>query len=380
MVTENQVYRYDLGEVITKNRFYYKNNIPNKEYDVELEDYEELKAKCNEFYTVLQKRYSDESLQIENMLDKEFPEFYIEGVFKYLDAEIPYYKYVKSYPISELINTDSLSKVAAFGNCKVSFMSKKITNRKTRTRFYYRDAKNHINLGEEIILVEFDGNILTITRTKDSEINGIDINKFYHFITSNLGKNEDFYKNYFYVILSNKLSGIIKEIKDKFQTYNHRASLLYQLNNNKLQCLIIRKDLSFFEAKNDLSINKISMAQYKNNKYLTINVIYLNVFNNINIKFNDQYKITRYLYDHLIRKGIRKFSGTYGISDIDGLYFKILATDKSFINDTGSSNFSTYEFYLPKKECLLYVNDDITGQNLASSSYILVNSERIELR
>ena len=41
---------------------------------------------------------------------------------------------------------------------------------------------------------------------------------------------------------------------------------------------------------------------------------------------------------------------------------------------------NTYSGISEKKECLLYVNDDITGQNLASSSYILVNSERIELR
>jgi hypothetical protein len=380
MVTEDQVYRYEVGEVMRENRLFYKNNIQNKEYDIEFKDYEELEAKCHEFYTALKKRYSSEALQIGNILEKQFPQFYLEVVFKYLDTEILFSKYVDEHPISEFIDTDSLSTIVSLGNCKVSFKSKKITDSKTRTRLYYRDIQNHINLGEEIILVELNGRTLTIKRPKESEINGIQINKFYHFITSDLGKDEDFYKVYFNLILSDKFSGETKEIADKFQTYNQRASLLHQINNNDLRCLIIKKDVSFFEEKNDLSIGKISMVQYKENQYLTINVIYLNVFNNINIKLNDQYKIARYLYDHLIRKGIREFSDTYEISDIDGLCFKILATDKNFIDDKGTSNFSAYEFYMPKKECLLYINDDITGQDLASSSYILVNGERIELR
>jgi hypothetical protein len=117
---------------------------------------------------------------------------------------------------------------------------------------------------------------------------------------------------------------------------------------------------------------------YKNTNFVVFDILYLNTFNNINIKFNDQYKISRYLFDHLIRKGIRYFKDclSYGY---DGLSFQILATDQNFVSKD-KTNFSVYEFYLPKHNIISYISDDITGQDLAENSYILVNNERIELR
>ncbi len=109
-------------------------------------------------------------------------------------------------------------------------------------------------------------------------------------------------------------------------------------------------------------------------------MLYLNVFNNINIKVNDQYKISRYLFDNVIRKGIREYAPALKSPAVDGMSFSIIATDKNFIKEKDDPNVSLYSFYLPQKEILLYIDDDITGRELADHSYILVNNERIELR
>lgn len=380
MVTEDQVHRYEVGGAMKENRLYYSGNVSDKPHRIKIKSYKEIEEQCNELYILLRKKYSKQELSIEDLLKNEFPQIYLEGVIEYLDDEIGYQEQVSSYPMNGFVDIHSLSKVLDGENWQTTLILKKATENEITFRFYYNNFENIHTSGKEILLVRLDEKRLTITRLEESDIVAIDIDKFYKFIVNKLGKDNMFYNVYFNMVLDNRISEATKKNEAEFQKYNQRASLLHQIKNNDLRCLIIKKDLSFFEEKNDLSISKIEMVQYKNNRYLTINVIYLNVFNNINIKLNDQYKIARYLYDHLIRKGIREFSDTYEISDIDGLCFKILATDKNFIDDTGASNFSAYEFYMPKKECLLYINDDITGQDLASSSYILVNGERIELR
>ncbi|MDZ7698932.1 MAG: hypothetical protein U5R49_19065 [Deltaproteobacteria bacterium] len=86
------------------------------------------------------------------------------------------------------------------------------------------------------------------------------------------------------------------------------------------------------------------------------------------------------MFDHLVRKGIREFSDALKADGVDGIAFNIAATDRSFIHKEKDPNVSMYTFYLPEKEVFLYINDDITGKELADSSYILVNGERIHLR
>jgi len=169
-----------------------------------------------------------------------------------------------------------------------------------------------------------------------------------------------------------KIDNLIKKNKEK-------TKYLSTINDEPLFCLLMKKDFSKFENLKDVVIKKISKIEYKNSDYLNIQIVHLNILNNVNIKLNDSYKISRYLFDQIVRFGLRVFADALHLKDNFGISFSVLSSDKNFISKD-DADFTLYQFYLPKKEILQYLNDDITGQKLADSSYILVDGERIELR
>ncbi len=168
----------------------------------------------------------------------------------------------------------------------------------------------------------------------------------------------------------------IREISKKI---NEKMKIISGVQDESLFCRLFEKDFSIFEQQKDVSITKASTINYKNTDYLNLDLLHLNILNSVNIKLNDSYKISRYLFDKIIRPGLRIFSDVLDTKKTSGIAFNILSSEKNFVSDD-DSDFVQYQFYLPKKEVLQYINDDITGQKLADSSYILVNGERIELR
>ncbi len=169
------------------------------------------------------------------------------------------------------------------------------------------------------------------------------------------------------------------EIGEGPKRISDTVNTLSALEDNRLFCLLFGKNLKAFESYKDVSIKAIFKKEYKGSKYLNLDVWHLNILNNANIKLNDSYKISRYLFDHIIRAGLRIFSDTLHAEGISGISFTILSSENNFIRKD-DPEVIRYQFYLPKKEILQYVNDDITGKKLAESSYILVNGERIELK
>ena len=171
-----------------------------------------------------------------------------------------------------------------------------------------------------------------------------------------------------------------KKYEDLLDKLKDKKTLLSNLENPAVYCSLISKNLGLFESNRDVKTKNIVLSEYKNKSYVVFSFLYLNIFNNVNIKLNDQYKIARYLFDSTVRKGIREFSEALRADGVDGIAFEIAATDRSFIDKKKDPNVSMYTFYLPEREILLYINDDITGKELAESSYILVDGERIHLR
>jgi hypothetical protein len=169
----------------------------------------------------------------------------------------------------------------------------------------------------------------------------------------------------------------IEKIKPK--KMNNKIKLLSSINDEELFCLMFEKNFNIFEKSKDISIKKITLDKYKNIEYLNLYLFHLNILNNANIKFNDSYKISRYLFDKVVRPGIRLLSDILSANKTSGIAFSIVSSEKSFVSENDPS-WVKYQFYLPKKQILQYVNDDITGQELADASYILVDGERIELR
>lgn len=173
-----------------------------------------------------------------------------------------------------------------------------------------------------------------------------------------------------------QLDSLISEAKET----NDKIEKLSSINDKDLFCMLFEMNWKPFEVSKDVSITSISIIKYKNKKYLNINLVHLNILNNVNIKLNDIYKISRYLFDRIVRGGLRVFPDVLSNSQLDGLRIRILSSEKNFVSKNENVNFVTYDFYLPKKEIFQYINDDITGQKLADSSVILVDGERIELR
>jgi hypothetical protein len=203
----------------------------------------------------------------------------------------------------------------------------------------------------------------------------------------------DFYKNHFKRLeqmrtevktecseLEKEYDRILTEIAKFAESLKEKKNILSNLQREDLYCYLLTKNFNIFESKRDIQISKIEYEAYKEKQYCVLSLIYLNIFNNVNIKVNDQYKIARYLFDSIVRKGLREFSEALNAGDTDGIAFEIRATDRSFIHKKKDPNLSLYSFYLPEKQIFLYINDDITGKELADSSYILVDAERIHLR
>lgn len=180
--------------------------------------------------------------------------------------------------------------------------------------------------------------------------------------------------------LKKEYSSILNDFDKSCEKISANGKLLSKIENQGVYCYLLLKNLKIFESARDVKIIDIKTADYKTKTYIAVSLFYLNILNNVNIKLNDQYKIARYLFDNIVRKGIREFSAGLRSDEIDGVSFEVRATDRSFVNDEKDPNVSLYSFYLPKNEIMLYVNDDITGKKLADRSYILVNGERIHLR
>jgi len=191
-----------------------------------------------------------------------------------------------------------------------------------------------------------------------------------------LSKNETF-------SISDDYLGSIDSVRKNHTTeakkINEKTELISTIKNSNIFCLLLKKDFTVFENSKDVSIKRMSEVRYKNSEYLNLDLLHLNILNNANIKLNDHYKISRYLFDNIVRLGLRTFADVLYTNKTDGIAFNVLSSEKNFVRKD-DSDFVQYQFYLPKKEILQYINDDITGQQLADSSYILVDGERIELR
>lgn len=180
--------------------------------------------------------------------------------------------------------------------------------------------------------------------------------------------------------LEREYENILADVDKFHERLERNNKLISNLQREDLFCYLVTKNLRLFESERDVKLSKVGYGGYKGKNYCVLSFIYLNIFNNVNIKVNDQYKIARYLFDHLVRKGIREFSEALKADGVDGIAFNIAATDRSFVHKEKDPNVSMYTFYLPGKEILRYINDDITGKELADISYILVDGERIHLR
>lgn len=170
-----------------------------------------------------------------------------------------------------------------------------------------------------------------------------------------------------------------QDLPEEIKAIEQKIKVLSNIEDESLYCRLLAMNFKLFELQKDVSIKEISTIYYKNKSYLNIKLIHLNILNNVNIKLNDSYKISRYLYDKIVRKGIRTFSNVLTGDSLSGISFDILSSEKNFVGDD-NDDIVRYQFFMPETEALQYINDDITGRALANASYILVDGERIEIR
>lgn len=175
------------------------------------------------------------------------------------------------------------------------------------------------------------------------------------------------------------LEEIIQKFEDEIPALKQKIQVISKIEDETLSCHLLAMNFKVFESQKDVSIKEIGTRDYKSKSYLTIKLIHLNILNNVNIKLNDSYKISRYLFDKIVRPGIRTFSDILNDSSFSGISFDILSSEKNFVSDD-TQDLVLYQFFMPGKEIIQYINDDITGRALAEASYILVDGERIELR
>ena len=183
----------------------------------------------------------------------------------------------------------------------------------------------------------------------------------------------------FYDDINRSKGSLGQWIIDSKKRLDKRLKLINNVDVASLYCYLIFKDIVMFEMTRDVIVSSVSDVAYKEHEYVRFVLLYTNVFNNINIQFNDQYKIALYLFDNVVRKGIRAFEDALELEEVDGIAFQILATDKNVLKDSDIGDAALYEFYLSENPIRSYIDDEITGRELADMSYILFDGERIDL-
>jgi len=174
-------------------------------------------------------------------------------------------------------------------------------------------------------------------------------------------------------------SELSRWIMNSKKMLDKRLGLISEINIQGIYCYLIYKNIALFEILRDVTVRNVHVQSYKDDIFLYFELTYLNVFNNINIKFNDQYKIALYLFDNVVRKGIRTFEDVFELGQVNGIAFEILATDRNFVKDSDVGAIAKYQFYLMQDSIATYIQDEITGKELADKSYILFDGERIDL-
>ena len=180
------------------------------------------------------------------------------------------------------------------------------------------------------------------------------------------------------VAADNVLDSLYEEHKNRHEKL---SNLIQHSAKDDVYCYIQNKGIGieYFMNIHDCRILSVTSENFRNMPFIKFNLTYTNILNNVNIKFIDQYKISRYLFDEIVRKGIRFFQDAFDRIPVVGISFQVAATDMNFVTDN-KTNAAIYEFYLTKDSIRSYTNDDISGKVLADRSYIFYNKERIDLR
>ncbi len=322
---------------------------------------------------------------------------YLEMAVRYLVDRIHAEGRVNTIPYQlSVVKCTRLTRYCQFLNAEISSSYLKAPNREICIKFRYtyeNIAKDeHLDYGTDEVLIKFlptdkpESVTLSYSDTNDNRM-AVNLPALSRSITSYLVNwlptNNPAYLSvrdiYTQIVAANN---VLESLYEEHRSRHEKLSnLIERTAKDDVYCYIQNKGIGieYFMDIHDCRILSVSSKNFKNMPFMKFNLSYTNIFNNVNIKFNDQYKISRYLFDKIVRKGIRFFQDAFECIPVVGISFQVAATDMNFVTDN-NRNVAIYEFYLTKDSISSYTNDDISGKVLADRSYIFYNKERIDLR
>ena len=118
------------------------------------------------------------------------------------------------------------------------------------------------------------------------------------------------------------------------------------------------------------------LKSLKKKQYLVSSYLDTRAYNSNRV--NQAERIARTIQEYFpIIKGKEKLLFT--LKEIDGLEFEVKIAFRDFVDKSSRTQYEELKFYVPKDALKLFIDADITDQELIDESIILLNDNRVKV-